>query len=823
MTILQDIGFTFRVMRKSPRLVIIILLTLAVGIGSNTAIFSIVNATLLRPLPFPDPDQLVQLRADLRGVGAENVGFSMPEVEDLRERADIFQAISPVWQAPGNFTGGDHPERLEILAASPNYFSILGAQPQIGRLFDSRDNAEGFAEAAVISDDLWQRDFGRDGHVLGRRIRLDNDLYTVVGVLPPGFRHPASTSSAPVDVWVTAGFKAAPFPPPQRNAPFLPGIIGRLKPGMNVKQAQTRLTALSASLRQTYGSDYPPSTGWTLSLVPLKEIVVGNSKSLLISLLGAVGLILLIACVNVANLLLANASQRRREMMIRMALGASRRRIIQQMLTECALLSVAAAIVGVGTAAITQKSLVSLLPSQLPRMNAIQIDGRVLAFSLIAAIGTTLLFGLLPALHVSKDASDTTDLRSRGSSKTVNDARIRKFLIGAELALSLMLLVASGLLLQTFWGLLHVDPGFNSSHLVASTIWLPVPNDPKTDIYASGNQRTTFIRESLTRLRTIPGVEDVAISSVIPLQRPLVPRGFRVDGVTATDPFPGVYVSITPDFFRTLGATLLSGRTIAESDDSRSQDVVVIDQSAARRFWGDQNPIGRRIRFARDAVIQGKVYPAPWMVVVGLVHDVKMARLDEGDVPHIYASAYQSSGKLFGVIVRGQGDTETLGHAIRAQVQAIDSNLPISDATAMTEVVGAAVGDRRFAAWLLGAFACVAVLLASIGVYGVASYTITTRNRELGIRSALGATPRQLTQMMLRDGMIPVIGGLLLGFVGAALSGRLISTMLFGVHAIDFGVYSTAGVTLVLIALGANYFPARRAGRVDPIIVLRDE
>lgn len=823
MAVLQDIGFTLRMTRKSPRLVMIILLTLAVGIGANTAIFSIVNATVLRPLPFPEPDRLVQLGADLRGIGAQNVGFSMPEVEDLRDRSGLFQSLSPVWQAPGNFTGGDHPERLEILAVSPNYFSMLGAQAQLGRLFDDRDKAEGFAESAVISDGLWERDFGRDRNVLGRRIRLDNDLYTVVGVLPSSFRHPTSPSAAPVDVWVTAGFRAVPFPSPQRNSPFIPGILARLKPGVSLKQADARLQTFSSSLRQTYPNDYPPSSAWTLSLTPLKEIVVGNSKVLLLSLLLAVGLILLIACVNVANLLLANASERRREMSIRMALGASRARIVQQILTECALLSVASAIVGVGAAMITQRSLISLLPSQLPRLNGIHIDGRVLAFSLSAAVVTTILFGLVPALHVSRTASNIDDLRSRGSSKSVADAKIRKVLIGAELALSLMLLIASGLLLRTFWDLLHVNPGFNSNNLVTATVWLPVPNDPTQDLYANEAQRTKFIRECLVRLRGIPRVEHAAISSVVPLQRSLIPQGFRVDGVTGPDPLSAVFASVTPDFFQTLGASVLRGRTIAESDDMNSRNAVVIDQSTARRFFGDSDPIGHRISFARGHTVNGKEQPGASMVVVGIVHNVKLARLDEGDVPHIYASAYQFSGKLLGVLVRGQGDTTTLGRQIRAQIQSVDSNLPMSEPTSMTDVVSATVGDRQFAAWLLGAFALVAVVLASIGVYGVASYTVSTRNRELGIRSALGATPQQLTQLMLRDGMIPVIGGLILGFVGAALSTQLIAAMLFGVHSLDLGVFTSAGITLVVIALAANYFPARRAGRVDPLIVLRDE
>ena len=366
MSLWKDVQFSLRTMRKSPRITITVLATLVLGIGANTAIFSIVNATLLKPLPFRDPGQLVELSADLRKLGARNVGFSVPELEDLRDRAGIFSAVSVVWPTTVNLTGGDHPDRLDFLAVSPNYFSILDANPQLGRLIDSRDTANGFAEAVVISDALWHKEFGGARSVIGRRVRLDNDLYTIVGVLPPQFHHPSTPGLHPVDMWITAGFRAEPFPAPQRSLRFLPGIIARLKPGITPQQAQAQLEVLSDSLRREYGSDYPATAGWTLSVTPLTEVVAGSARTLLTSLLLAVGLILLIACVNVANLLLVNATARQREMALRLALGATRGRIIRQMLTESVLLSLMSAAAGVGAAAIGVRVLVGVLPSQLP-------------------------------------------------------------------------------------------------------------------------------------------------------------------------------------------------------------------------------------------------------------------------------------------------------------------------------------------------------------------------------------------------------------------------------------------------------------------------
>jgi putative ABC transport system permease protein len=825
MSLWKDVQFSLRTMRKSPRITITVLATLVLGIGANTAIFSIVNATLLKPLPFRDPGQLVELSADLRRLGARNVGFSVPELDDLRDRAGIFTAASVVWPTTVNLTGGDHPERFDVLAVSPNYFGILGAQPQLGRLIDLRDTFDGFAEAVVISDGLWHKEFGGDPSVVGRRVRLDNDLYSIVGVLPPQFHHPSTPGLHPVDMWLTAGFRAEPFPAPQRSRRFLPGIIARLKPGITLQQAQAQLEVLSDSLRRDYGSDYPATAGWTLSVTPLTEVVAGSARTLLTSLLLAVGLILLIACVNVANLLLVNATARQREMALRLALGATRGRIIRQMLTESVLLSLISAAAGVAAAAIGVRVLLRVLPSQFPRLNPIGLDARVLAFSLAIALLTAFVFGLIPAWLASRTHPGTAELRERGGSASRNAARLGKSLIGAEVGLSLVLLVAAGLLLKTFWNLMEVDPGFNSHHLLAGSFRLPVPNDPKADEYADIDRRTHLVRESIRRLHGIAGVESAAMSSVVPLNGKVVPGGFRVEGVSDKGDAPtAVEVSVTPEFFPTMGTPLLRGRLFQESDDSMSQPVALVDEAAARLLWGGADPVGRRVRSSRDIILSRlKPVPAPWMTVVGVVGNTKLSSLDEIEMPHIYESMYQFSKRNFGVLVRAVGDNAALSRDVRREIQTVDPDLPVSDMTAMTDLIRNGVGDRRFAASLLAAFALVALLLTCVGVYGVSSYAIVRREKEIGIRSALGASRRQLINMILRDGMVPVLLGMACGCIAAVFSGRVLAALLFDVNSADGMVFACAGFTLIVIGMLANYIPARRAGRIEPVTALRNE
>jgi len=825
MSVWKDVQFSLRSMRKSPRIALTVLATLTLGIGANTAIFSVVNATLLKPLPFHNPGELVELNADLRGLGAHNIGFSVPEMEDLRDRAGIFTAVSVVWPTTANLTGGDRPDRLDALGVSPNYFSILAAQPQVGRLIDARDTADGFAEAVVISDGLWHKEFGGEPSVIGRSVRLDNDLYTIVGVLPPQFHHPSTPGLHPVDVWFSAGYRAEPFPAPQRSRRFLPGIIARLKPGITLQQAHAQLEVFSDSLRRDYGNDYPATAGWALSITPLTEVVAGGARTLLTSLLLAVGLILLIACVNVANLLLVNGAARQREIALRLALGATRGRIIQQLLTESVLLSLISAAAGVAAAAIGVRVLVGVLPSQLPRLNPIALDARVLAFSLAIALLTTLVFGLIPAWQASRMHPGTAELRERGGSASRNAARLGKSLIGAEVGLSLVLLVAAGLLLETFWNLMEVNPGFNSHHLLAGSFRLPVPNDPKADHYVAIEQRSHLVRESIRRLHGVAGVENAAMSSVVPLNGRVIPAGFRVEGVSEKGDAPtAVEVFVTPEFFSTMGTPLLRGRMFQESDDAMSQPVAVVDEAAARHLWGGVDPVGRRIRSSRDIILSRlKPVPAPWMTVVGVVGNAKLSSLDEIEVPHIYESMYQYSKRDFGVLVRATGDTATLTRNVRREIQTVDPDLPVSDMTAMTDLISNGVGDRRFAAWLLGAFALVALLLTCVGVYGIASYSVVRREKEIGIRSALGASRQELVIMILRDGMVPVLVGIASGCIAAVFSGRILASLLFGVNSNDGLVLTCAGITLIVIGMLANYIPARGAGRIDPITALRNE
>ncbi len=597
---------------------------------------------------------------------------------------------------------------------------------------------------------------------------------------------------------------------------------------MTIAQAQAKLATFSDSLRRDYGSDYPAGSGWTLSVSPLKEVVVGNTRTLLITLLLAVAFILLIACVNVANLLLASASARQREIAVRLALGASRARIVRQLLTESAVLSIMAAAAGVGAATLGLQSLIAMLPSQLPRLNDIHVDARVLAFSLTLSLLTTVLFGLVLAFQAGKVEPSLSGLRERGSSGSRHDSKVRQVLIGAEVALSLMLLVGAGVLLRTLWNLRQVNPGFNSQHLVAGSVSLPVPNDPKADVYDKLETRTALVRETVRRLRALPGVENAALSSMVPLPGELKHNGYRVDGARESGDAPtAVPVSVTPEFFRTIGAPLVRGRVIQDTDDTQSRLVVLVDEAAARHFWGTQDPVGKRIRSV-SAIRRGILQPAPWFTVVGVVGNVKLASLDEKDVPHFYTSlyqmrGYQTPGRLMGVLVRGTGDRAMLSRAVPREIQSVDPNLPVSPIVEMTELIRDGVGDRRFAASLLACFAVVALLLMSIGVYGVASYAIVRREKEIGIRSALGATRGQLVQMVLREGMVPILVGLAVGAAGAALSGRLLAALLLEVRSTDASVFAAAGVSLVAIGILANYLPARRAGRVDPITALRTE
>src|SRR5437588_7789381 len=534
----QDVRHGLRMMVKKPAVTIVAVLTLALGVGANTAIFSIVHAVLLRPLPYRDPDRLVRIFFNEPGVGLRDVRFSKPELDDLQTRAGVFEDVTPIFEGSENLTGAGEPERLEGVNGSFSYFSMLGVTPQIGRLFGPQDFAPGFASEVVISDGLWHRAYGADPNVVGRILRLDNDPLTIIGVLPRGFRHPGPTVSGDVEVFCAGGFIADPFPKPMRGTRILVNGIGRLKPGLTLAQAQARLTVMAAQLRHDFPADYPPQAQWTIEIQPLQETLVGNVRPMLLVLLGAVILIVFIVSLNIANLLLARASGRQQEMAVRLALVASGCRIVRQMLTESMLLSLIGGAAGIATAVATLGFILRFVPSNVPRLNEVRIDWAVLAFALLISLLTGLVFGLAPALHSAKGAL-TSALREggRGSGYSTKTGRLRDVLIVAELAFAVILMVGGGLLLRTLRDLLQENPGFNPTQVVTANIQLPNPNDPKTDPYLDIPRRASFDRELLRRMKAIPGVELAAITSALPTtnSNPNAVGGVASEGFASED------------------------------------------------------------------------------------------------------------------------------------------------------------------------------------------------------------------------------------------------------------------------------------------------
>ncbi len=820
----NDIRYAFRIMRKSPGFTLIIILTLALGIGANTSIFSIVNAVLLRSLPYYDPSRLVKITFNNPGIGLRDIPFSVPELEDLKSRAGVFEEVSVVVSGPTNLTGArQQPERLELLEVSPNYFSMLGTTPEIGRLFGPQDFALGFAEATVISDGLWRRSYGADPNILGKRLRMDNDPYTIVGVVPAGFRHPGKTIARDVEVWVTCGFSGDPYPKPARNVKVAREAIGRLKPGIDVTQAQSRLTAMASELRTDFPNDYPPEAKWSIEIQPLQDALVGNVRPQLLVLMAAVVLVVLIASVNIANLLLARASGRQREMAMRMTLGAARFRMVRQMLTESLVLSFISGVAGVLAAKLTLSFIIRFVPASVPRLAEVGIDRTVLLFALLISIFTGIIFGLAPAFQAMK-ADMTAAIRegAQGSGYSAKTFRLRSLLIVSELALAVVLMVGAGLLLRTFWGLLQENPGFNPSRVVTASIYLPVPNDPKMDVYRDFSKKTSFTRDVIRRVATIPGIDRAAMTSDLPGARPAITAALVIED-RATDSSQGLtaeVICVSPDYFMLMQSPLIRGRFFLESDEGGKQEVAIIDETTARRYWSGIDPVGRRLRLGGNRNL-----PLSWVTVVGIVKDMKQDGLDTDGVPHIFRPIYQQSGprsKDMSVVARTPLPASLLESQIRSEIQAVDPGLPVFNIRSMTDVMDVSIAPRRFSAELVGVFAAVAMLLSSIGIYGLLAYMVGQRSREIGIRVALGAQRPDILKLILGKGLLLAGTGIAIGLILSAISAPMIAGLLYGVHPIDVIVFVTVPLILLVVAFLATYIPARRATMVDPIIALHE-
>ena len=820
---LQDLRFAWRGLRRSPGFAIVAILTLALGIGANSAIFTVVNAVVMRPLPYPNADRLVRVTADFTGMNTADIGLSQPELIDYRERSGLFDAVAGIWAIDANLTQVDEPERVEVLLASPNYFDVLGVRPQLGRLFTPADEGSGITEVVVLSDAVWRRRFGASPDAIGRKLRIDNDWYTVVGVLPPGFRHPGRSVLTDVDLWAPASYVGSPFPKtPVRSSRFITGAIARLRPGITIAEAHQRFASFAQDMRQAYPDDYPKRTSWVARMIPLQTDLVGPARPALLILFGAVGLVLLIACANIANLLLARASSRQRELVVRRALGSSRARLVRLLLAESAMLALLGGAAGTIVMIWLLELLLALAPASLPRIQEIHVDGQVLAFTAAVSVLSALLFGTLPALHFSKtDVDGALKHGARGASSA--RGLLRSALVVAEVALALVLLVGAALLVRSFWRLQQVDFGFDPRHVLTARLWLPQPNDPEQGKYSNRTTghatRVATYEEILRRARTLPGVSAAAAVSILPFDGARSVTAVTVEG--AVDERAAVSATqtaiVTPGYFELMGIRLLRGRAFTDADDVNADRVIVVTESLARRSWPGQDAVGRRLHMG------GPQAKNPWLTVVGVVNDVRSERPEDPPRPMFYRPLRQNSGLIMSMVLKTAVDPQALAGPLSAEVRAVDPDQPTYGVRTMEEQVGVATASRRFSTELLAAFAILALALAAVGIYGVMAFVVGQRTREMGIRIALGAQPGMVVVLMLREAMGLAALGVAAGALAALAATRWLGGLLFEVRPTDPMTYTLIAVLLAATAAVAAWRPARRAASVDPIAALRAE
>jgi putative ABC transport system permease protein len=818
-TILQDLKYAVRSLRRARGFAAVVVLTLALGIGANAAIFSIVNAIVLRPLSYPQSDQLVRITSELKNLAAPDTGVSPPELFDYQSHTDLFSGVAGLYPINANITGGAEPERAEVMLVSWNYFSILGGVPALGRVFGPGDDGPGIPERAVVSDGYWRRRLGADRSALGRTINVDGDPFVIVGVMPPEFHHPGRTvESGDVDIWSPAGYRAMPFGPPVRGRRFLEGALARLQPGVTLAQAQAQLDAYGATATRDYPADYPERNGWHPRIVPLQTDVVGAVTSPMLMLLSAVGLVLLIVCANIAHLVLVRASERQQEMAIRQALGASATRLTQQLLTESAVLAVVGGALGLFVASWGVQALVALAPSRVPRLSEVSIDGAAMTVTAVLAMLMTVLFGLVPAWQMRRlNTFALVKEGGGGRSSSPERARRRGVLVSAEVALAMVLLVGAGLLIRSVGALMNVPRGFDASNVVTARVWLPRPNDSAQAVYLDPARRVAFYREVLRRVRALPGVEVAAMSTQIPLGGYNAPAFFEAEGrnFAEQDVRPVIQnFQVSADYFDAMKIPVVRGRAFTDGDQAGGEPVAIINASEARTIWGDENPLGKRVRFNPQA---------PWMTIVGVVGDVRNRRLDEAPPPILYRSLEQSSNLSLSLLVRTAADVTGLGQAITREVRAVDPELPVYAVRTMDDLLAGAVAGRQFFMRILAAFGVAAIGLALLGIYGVMSYSVTQRTREIGIRMAIGARASDVSQMVVRQGLVPAAAGIAAGVAGALGLSQLLASQLFGVQPFDPLTLVSVIAVMGCVTAVAAYVPARRAARVNPIIALRGD
>jgi putative ABC transport system permease protein len=802
-TLFKDIRYGFRSLLKRPGFTLIALITLALGIGANTAIFSVVNGVLWRPLPYPAPQQLVMLWTNhqARG-GPDREWFAPPELEDWRAQNTVFSHLSALNDWGPTLTGRNEPEPLAGAAVSHDMFEMLGVQPAKGRSFRPEEDQVGAPNVVMLSHDLWQRRFGSDEQIVGKTISLNEENYTVIGVMPARFSFPVINNA---QLWRT--LRPTINPSCQRGCIVL-RAIARLKPESSFEQARADISTIAARL----AAQYPESNSKVgATLVPLHEQLVGSIKRPLLVLLGAVAFVLLIACANVGNLMLSRAATREREIALRAALGASRGRVVRQLLTESTLLACGGGALGLLLAFWLLRLLVSLSPQGAPRFDEIGIDFSVLGFTFLVAVFTGILFGLVPALQVSKlDLNNSLKDTGKGIPGGSKGRRLRGALVVAEMALALILLIGSGLLIKSFVLLQRVNPGFNPNNLITLRLFLNKTN------YPTPAHILNFYAQLLDRMRAVPGTQSVAAISTLPLSGNNTDTSFLIEGRPSPPPNqkPVAWFNlVTRDYFRTMEMKLIKGRLFTDRDDEKSPLVVIISETMAKRYWPNEDPLGKRIGNGPDR----------WREIVGVVNDVKHFGLDADTPATMYFPEAQVPARALTLVVRTSGDPSAIAPALRAQVWAGDRNLAIANLTTMNDLVSTSITQQKFILWLLGCFAALALILATIGIYGVMSYAVTQRTHEIGIRMALGARVGDVIKLVVRNGLALTLIGVAIGLALAFALTRLMTSLLFGVTPTDGLTFSLVSLALVTVALVACFLPARRASKVDPLVALRYE
>jgi len=821
-TFWQDVVFGWRSLRRHHGLAAIAIATFALGIGANAAMFAVVNSIVLRPLAFPEPHRLVRVTADLTALGNRDIGISPPELYDYRDRSDLFESISGVYPIDANVTEVDEPERVEVLLVSPSYFSMLGARAALGRVFNADDNHPGIAEIVVISDAMWRRRFGGRPDVIGHKLKIDGDWYEVVGVMPPGFRHPGRALRTGVDMWAPSGFSAAPFAPLEksRTSYALAGAIARLKPGISLDEARQRLDAFGARLKTEHPNDYPARTGWVPRIIDLHEDLVGRTGVVLTVTLAAVGLVLAIACANIAGLLLARGADRQRELGIRRALGAGRSRLARLLIVESMLIACGGGLVGLVLASWGKDLILTLAPYNLPRADEVAIDVRVLLFAIGLTFVAGLLFGLVPAWQFSQP-NILGALKDAPAAASPARQRMRSALVVAECALAMLLLVGAALLVRSFWQIMKVEPGIDPNGVLTARLWLAQPNEPSTGPYFRHQARLPVFEEILRRLRELPAVESAAVVQALPLDGR---RGFSsitVEGsaadATATSEIPTVQGNVvSDDYFAVMRIPIREGRAF-DARDASSGFTVIISSETARRYFAGQSPLGRRLHF-------GGPRPNPqWLTIVGVVGDTLNESLESSPPPMVYRPLSQASSLSMGLAIRTSGDPKQLEGLVGRVVRAVDPDLPVFSIRTMREILSSGIAFRKFAITLVGGFAVLALLLAVIGLYGVMAYLVGQRTKEIGIRVALGARRLEVVRMIVVRALALAAGGVLLGGLASLFASQLLSDMLFRIEPWD--PWSLVGIAVLLIACAtiAAAAPALRAARIDPIVALRAE